>query len=185
MEIPLVLRRRKDGSFVYGLPLAYRVAMATVVAVLAFSLFMEGGMPGAFGWILIALTLAGGLYEESWSFDAKSGTLTHRAGVFPLLRRTRIAKDSIVRFRIEPYVRGTIPGSEDESAEKTAALGGGRRDDSGAKRARYKRPYLCLVFETTDGSTYFMNAIGARKGGKIKTQAALMAQACGASLVEG
>jgi hypothetical protein len=185
MEIPLVLRRKKDGSFSYAMPLAFRVAMIAILGLVLAASFSDGGTPGAIGWILIALAAFASLYDERWSFDAQSGVLTHRLGLWPVRRRVAVAKGEIARFKIEPFVRGTVPGTADEAAEKAAALAGGRADDSGKRRALYKKPYLCLVCEAADGSRYFMNAVVARKGDKIKTQAALMAQACGVELVEG
>jgi hypothetical protein len=185
MEIPLVLREKKDGSFSYGMPLAYRAAMTLVFAALAAAVFMDGQMPGVGGWIALAIAALAGLYEESWSYSAEAGELQHSTGFLPFARRAAIRKLSIERFKIEPFVRGTVPGSADEAEEKAAALSGGRADDSGKKRARYKKPFLCLVCETDDGSRYFMNAADARKGDRLRAQAARIARACGAPLVEG
>lgn len=185
MEIPLVLRQKKDGSFSYAMPLIYRVAMAIIVAILAGALSMDGRLPSIGGWIAIAIAALAALYEERWTFIAGTGELKHSAGFLPFVRRRTIPKGSIERFRLEPFVRGTVPGTPDEAEEKAAALSGGRADDSGKKRARYKKPFLCLVCETEDGSRYFMNAADARKAAKLKTQAALMAAACGISLDEG
>ena len=184
MEIPLILRQKKDGSFSYAMPTAFRIVMTIIFVMLIIAGFMDGKSPGVGGWIAIAIAALAALYEESWAFIAKAGELRHRAGIFPLTRRTTIFSGSIVRFRIEPFVRGTVPGSADETEEKAAALAGGRADDSGKKRERYKKPYLCLVCETKVGERYFINAADARKGEKLKTQAALMARACGVSLVE-
>jgi hypothetical protein len=185
MEIPLVLRQKKDGSFSYSMPLAYRIAMAIIFAILAVVLFLDGASPGVGGWIAIALVALAALYEESWKYSANGGELVHRVGILPFARRRAIAKGYIARFKIEPFVRGTVPGSADEAEEKAAALAGGRADDSGKKRARYKKPYLCLVCETEDGERFFMNAADARKGDKLKMQAAHIARSCGVSLVEG
>jgi hypothetical protein len=185
MEIPLVLRQKKDGSFSYAMPLAYRIAMAIIFAMLAVAGFMDGKSPGVGGWIAIAIAALAALYEESWIFSAKTGELGHRAGFLPFARRRTIAKGGIARLMIEPFVRGTVPGSADETEEKAAALAGGRADDSGKKRARHKKSYLCLVCETEVGERYFMNAADARKGDKLRAEAALIASSCGVPLVEG
>jgi hypothetical protein len=184
MEIPLSLRERRDGVLVYALPAAFRAAMAAVVAVLAASLSIEGGSPGVGGWIALAIAAFGCLYEERWTFDPRSGLVAHRAGLVFLARRTAIAMGDIERFRLAPYVRGTLPGSTDEAAENEAALSGKRADDSGKRRARHKRPYLCLVCETRDGLPYLVNIANARKGAALKAQAARIAAACEAPLIE-
>jgi len=180
-----VLRQKKDGSFAYAMPLAYRIVMAIIFAIFAVALFMDGASPGIGGWIAIAISALAALYEESWKYSAKTGELVHRVGILPFARCRAIAKGCIAQFKIEPFVRGTVPGSADEAKEKAAALAGGRADDSGKKRARYKKPYLCLVCETEDGERYFMNAADARKGDKLKAQAARIARSCGSLLVEG
>jgi hypothetical protein len=184
MEIPLALRERSDGALVYSLPAAFRAAMAAVAAILALALSIEGGSPGVGGWIALALAVFGGLYEEKWTFDPRRGEAAHRAGLVFLARSTMIAMGDIERFRLAPYVRGTLPGSADEAAENEAALSGERADDSGKRRARHKKPYLCLVCETRDGARYLVNIASARKGAGLKAQAARIAAACEAPLIE-
>lgn len=185
MEIPLALRRKEDGSFVYGMPRAYRAVMGLVLAVLAVALFMDGGSPALGGWIALAVAALAALYEDRWAFDAPSGTLSHRAGLVVLARRATIGRGRIARFRIEPFVRGTVPGTADEAEENAAALAGRRADDTGKRRALYKKHYLCLVCETTDALRYFIDAADARRAERLRSNAALMARACGAPLVEG
>jgi hypothetical protein len=184
MEIPLALRERKDGRLVYAIPGPFRAAMAAIAALLAAALLVDGRDPGIGGWASLVIASLGALYEERWSFDPSSGQASHRVGLLFLARRTTIAFGDIDRFRIEPFVRGTVPGSADEERENAAALAGARADDDRAKRARFKRPYLCLVCETKDGSRRFVNAVGARRGAALKAQASRIAEACGAPLIE-
>jgi hypothetical protein len=185
MEIPLTLRARRDGKLVYAIPLPFRAAMAAIAALLAAALLMDGRDPGIGGWASLSIAALGALYEERWSFDPGAGQVSHRVGLVLLARRTTIALGDIASFRIEPFVRGTVPGSADEERENAAALAGGRADDAGAKRARFKRPYLCLICETKDGSRRFLNAVPARRGAALKAQASRIAEACGAPLSEG
>jgi hypothetical protein len=189
MEIPLTLRARKDGSLVYAIPAAYRAAMAVIVALLAAALFMDGRDPGIGGWAALGLAALGALYEESWTFDRGSGRAAHRVGLLFLARRTAVAIGDLRRFRIAPFVRGTVPGSADEARENAAALAEGRAASGGydamKRRSRFKKPYLCLVLETVDGSRRFVNAVPARRGAALRAQAARIAEACGLPLVEG
>jgi hypothetical protein len=186
MEIPLVLRARPGGRLVYSVSGLFRAAMAAILALMAAALFVDGGSPPeAFGWILMALTAFATLYEERWTFDPSAGRIAHRAGLVFLARRTDIALKDVERFRILPFVRGTLPGSGDEAAENAAALTGSRTDDSGRRRSRHKKPYLRLCFETADGESYFIDALPARRAGELKTRAARISAACGKELVEG
>jgi hypothetical protein len=185
MEIPLVLRARADGSIVYGIPRLFRAAMAAIVALLAVALFIDGQSPGVGGWVALGIAALGGLYEERWTFDPKAKAIVHRVGLVFLARSRTIALGDAARLRFVPFVRGTVPGSADEAEENAAALAGGRADDVGRRRARHKKPYLCLLCETEDGSRYFVNAAPARKGAVLKAQASRIAEVCGLPLVEG
>lgn len=159
--------------------------MALVVAILGVALFMDGGTPGPAGWIAIGLSALGALYEDRWTFDAEARQITHRSGLVLLARRRTIGFGEAQGFRVAPFVRGTVPGSIEEGEENAAALRGGRADDSGRRRARHKKPYLCLLCESEDGSRYFINAVGARRGDSLKAEASRIAELCGRPLVIG
>jgi hypothetical protein len=182
MEVPLVLRARSGGKLVYSLAGSFRAGMATILALVAAALLADGGFPG---WIALALAALAALYEERWTFDPAAGEIAHRIGLVFLSRRSRIDLSDVLLFRIDAFVRGTIPGSADEAAENAAALAGGRADDGGRRRARYKRPYLRLSLETADGSRRFIDAVPARGGADLKGRAARIAAACGKELLEG
>jgi len=185
MEIPLALRERKDGALVYAIPLPFRAAMAAIIALLAAALLMDGRNPGIGGWASLILAALGGLYEEKWTFDPGSGRIAHRVGLVFLARRKVIPLGDLARLRIEPFVRGTVPGSADEARENAAALAGGEAGVFGGRRARYKRPYLCLVCETVDGGRRFVNAASPRRAAVLRAQASRIAEACGVPLAEG
>jgi hypothetical protein len=184
MEMPLVFRDKADGSLVYSISALFRAAMGLILAILAAALFMDGGSPGVGGWIALALAGFGALYEERWTFDKKSGEIAHRVGLVFVARRRKIAMIDVMSFRIVPFVRGTLPGSADEIAQNAAALAGKRADDGARRRAPYKKPYLCIVCETADGSSYFIDALSARKADKLKARASRIAAACGKKLIE-
>ncbi|MDP3179190.1 MAG: hypothetical protein Q8M76_14885, partial [Spirochaetaceae bacterium] len=185
MEIPLVLRLARDGRLVYAIPAWYRAVMGFIAACVLASLFIAGGMPGIVGWIVIALVCFGGLYEERWTFDRSDQSVTHRAGLVFWSRETRVRTDSIATFRLSAFIRGSIPGSDSEKADKEAALALGRGDDFQRKRSSHKKAYLSIVMETVDGSSYLLNMMNARKGSALREAARNIAEHCGAPLIEG
>lgn len=184
MEVSLVLSA-SGGKLVYAVSAVFRAAMAAIAAIMAASLIVEGQPLGPGAWIALALVALAGLYEERWTFDSAAGTITNRAGLVFLSRRRTIAMDEVARFRIEAFVRGTLPGSADEAAHKAAALSGSRGDDESRRRSPHKKPYLRLFCETADGSSYFINAMPARRAAILKEQAARIAAACGKDVAIG
>jgi len=184
MEIHLVLTERK-GRLVYGIPLWYRILMAAILALVVASFAASAESPGVLGWIVLALVAFAALYEERWAFDAAGGMVAHRAGLVFAARRTAIDIGSIERFRIAPFVRGTIPGSADERIENAAALAGNRNDDGTARRSFTKKHYLRLICETNDGTILLIDTVSARKVDSLRRTAARIASACGKPLAEG
>lgn len=179
MEIPLVLHLKADGSFRYGMPRLFRVVMLVILLALGYGLYFDSRGPGTGGYIVLVVVLLATLYVDGWSYNPKKQVLVRSVGIWPITKRESLSRDSLGRFCIEAFVRGTVPGSQDEAAENRAALSGARADDGGKRRALHKRPYLCLVCETVEGKRYFINAVPARRGAKLKSQAAEMAKACG------
>jgi len=177
-----VLRSKPDKSFVYGMPRTYRAVMALIFAFLSAAIAAAGEAPGVVAWAILAVVALAGLYEDKWTFDPKGGELSHRIGLLPLARRRTIPAASIARFRIEPFVRGTVPGSRDE-AEAKASLR--EKSGLGRKLSFVKKPYLCLVCETDDSSRYFIDAAEPRRADKLRSRAAAMASSCGVPLEEG
>jgi hypothetical protein len=185
MEIPLGLRRTRPGGLVYAIPPWYRVFMAALAVIVATSIFAVPKGPGIFAWVILALVALGGLYEESWVFDSTKQRITHRAGLLVAARSIRIPFDEVERFRLVPHVRGTIPGSEDERVQNAAALAAGRDDDYSRKRSRFKRPYMSLIFECSDGSRYLIDRMNARRAPRLRRDATSIASLCDRPLVEG
>ena len=64
--------------------------MSAILALMAAALLVDGGSPGAFGWIAMALAALAALYEERWTFDPAAGKIVHRAGLVFLARRSCI-----------------------------------------------------------------------------------------------
>ena len=100
MEIPLTLRSSGPDLLVYGLPRWFRPVMALILALLAAGLALGGLRPGPMAWVILALVVLGGLYEESWSFDAAAGRVVRRAGLCFAPRRSVLPFEAIERFRL-------------------------------------------------------------------------------------
>jgi hypothetical protein len=183
MEIHLVLTERR-GRLVYSLPLWYRVLMAAIALLVGGAFAASGEAPAPLGWIVLAIVVFAALYEDRWTFDPAAGSIEHRAGLVFAARRSQIELDKIERFRIAPYVRGTIPGSEDERKENEVALAGNRKDDGRPRRSFSKKHYLRLICEGRDGAAWLVDTVDARKLDSIHAAAAKIAAACGKPLIE-
>lgn len=105
MEIPLTLRSPGPGLLVYGLPRWHRPLMALVLALLAAGAALGGLRFGPLAWAVLALAVLGGLYEESWSFDAAAGRAVRRTGLCFAPRRSEVAFGAIERFRLAQGAR--------------------------------------------------------------------------------
>jgi hypothetical protein len=189
MDIPLVLRAIGDRKLVYEIPLWYRIMMIAILGILLFALSQSEGTPGLLGWIFLILTVLAAVYEERWTFDAETRQIRHRFGLLFAARSLRLSMDSVSAFRLQPYVRGTLPGSEDEKSENARALAESRGTQSpgdlGLKRRPiFKRPFLTLACESADGA-YLLNTVPARRGAVLRLVGSRIADLCGCTLVEG
>ena len=184
LSIPLVLRPQGPERLVLAFPVWYRVAMGAILALLVAALLEAGGSPGILGTVLLALVVFGLLYQERWTFDAASARVIHEVGLMGASRCRETAFAAIERFRIDPHVQGTIPGTEDERLENAATLRGGRRDDAGPRRSAHKQPFLVLVMEGEDGSHIMVDQVSARGAAPFRHRAARLAELCGKPLVE-
>lgn len=185
MELPLKLIRHKDGGLHYAIPLWYRLLMAFIVAVVAGSMLIANVAAGPVAWILMVVVILAGLYEERWIFDPESRTIRNRTGLLVAARSLEIPFDEVELFRLVPHVRGTIPGSADEREQNEAALKASRGDDSSRRRQIYKRPYVGLILDRSDGSHYLIDSMNARRSPVLRQDAARMAACCGKTLLEG
>ena len=105
MEIPLTLRSPGPGLLVYGLPRWHRPLMALILALLAAGSALGGLRFGPLAWAVLALAALGGLYEESWSFDAAAGRVVRRAGLCFAPRRSVLPFEAIEGFRLAAGAR--------------------------------------------------------------------------------
>jgi hypothetical protein len=185
MEIPLALRPTGSDRLVYAIPIWYRVLMAAITVFIILSMVLTEDAPNLSGWIVLALVVAGGLFEESWVADRDKGELLHRAGFLVAARSTRLPLAEIERFRLVPFARGTVPGSEEEKIDNEETLKGNRADDKGRKRFWHRKPLVCLVVSCVDGTEYLLNLMQARRADELRSIGRRLASHCDRPFVEG
>lgn len=190
VEIPLSLKKHKDGRISYGFPLWFRILDLAIIALIVGSMFVSEPAPGAMAWVLVALLAVGFLFEERWTVDPDRRCIEHRVGVFPVLRKSSIDFDSIARFSIDMFARGTIPGSEDEAEVKQKGFSmlydKQPTDDAqhAARPSTFKKPYATLLIVTKDDVTYLVDTQPAKRASHLLDAGTALAKACGFVLQE-
>jgi hypothetical protein len=189
MELPLVLALRSPARLSLGIPLWYRLSMGFLEALLVASMYSGGSSPGPLGWFFSAIVLLALLYEEKWSFDTDTLSISHRFGLIIVAKTFSVPLAEVTGFRLVPWTRGTLPGSAEERADaaNTLAVSRGAQDGQANPRVLsgiHKKPFLALVCET-EGQTLLVNMVSARKGEKLRSQAERLARHCGKPLAEG
>jgi len=193
MEIPLTLRKRKDGAIVYAIPLWYRLVTGAMLAVVAGSILESGEAPSLIAWIVLLLLALGILYEERWTANPEVGELRHCAGILPFTTKVSIPFGQIASFRLSAFAKGTIPGTEDEHQEKERAFALLNASISssrglGTERPNFLRPkrksYLNLILATKDDQVYLVDSLPAAKAARFVKTGRALAEACGAEFTE-
>lgn len=190
MDIPLVLKSRRDGGLVYSIPLWYRLAMLAMATVLVGAVVVAGGTPGPLGWIALALAVLAALYEERWVLEPKAGLLRHRFGLLVLARSLSLPFDRIEAFRLRSFVRGSVPGSGEEASIKRDALAtADDRGDAAAEaksgRRRHKKTYVTLVCDDLEGGGLVLNILPASRAERLREVGRRLAEAAGKPFGEG
>ncbi|MCX7028490.1 MAG: hypothetical protein NT061_13640 [Spirochaetes bacterium] len=187
------LKKRKDGTLVYAIPLWYRLVTGAMLALVAGGLLSSGEAPGILAWIIMALLALGLLYEERWAVPPESGELRHVAGILPFASRLSIPFGRIEGLSLTAFARGTIPGTEDERKEKerayslldasiSASPGLGAERPSFLKPGR--KPYLNLVVMTIEGQEYLLDSLPAARAARLLKVGRVLAEACGVEFRE-
>ncbi len=74
--------------------------------------------------VLLVVSLAAVLYNESWIFDAREQVAESRFGLLFLFRRRRFHFDEIESFELEEFQKGSIPGRSGSKGAGGPASGG-------------------------------------------------------------
>ena len=189
MEISLRLRKAADGRLIYGIPLWYRAMTAAMLLLVAGAMLTAEGPPGLIAWLIFVLLVLGLTYEERWTLDPASKTITHRWGFWPLAKTASNDFASIEEFRLKALARGTVPGTQEESLanERAFAMMNHKDADLSMKKSFLKSasrvPYMNLLMKTTDGETFLIDSIPARRAAKLVVVGGAFAEACGREFV--
>ncbi|HEY9054489.1 MAG TPA: hypothetical protein VIO60_06695 [Rectinemataceae bacterium] len=195
MEIPLSLRRRADGTTVYGIPLWYRIMTAAILAFAAGGLAISGEAPGIIGYVVLALLVIGLLYQEIWILDPANRRLTRKEGIFPLSKTIAIGFEEISSLRLSALATGTVPGSAEEKleSEKAFSILKGGADEAAAFRANEKyslfkprkKHAINLVIGTKGGEDYLVDSVPASSAKRLLELGKAISSACGVEMIEG
>ena len=114
MQIHLSLRQTPNG-LVYAFPLWYRLTSVCIVLILSAAISVSGGT-GPLGLVVLIITILASLYEERWTIDTRTRTLTSAIGLLVMARRTTTAFDDIEDVRLDVFLRGKLD-QEPQSAD--------------------------------------------------------------------
>ena len=190
MEIPLRLKKSADGSLSYGIPLWYRLVTVAMLGMVVAGLLTTEGAPGLFAWIILILLVMGLVYEERWTVEPASKTVRHHSGFWPLAKATTTGFDSIEEFSLRALARGTIPGSKEEIEVNTKAFDMMYHRDieqgfaKGFLKSAGRVPYINLLLKTSDGETYLVDSLPARRASRLAAVGAAFAEASGSRFVK-
>jgi len=189
MEIPLRLKLFADGRLSYGISLWYRLLSAAMLCLVIAGLLTSEGSPGLFGWIIIALLLAGLVYEERWTLDPASKTIRHHGGFWPFTKVTATAFASVEEFHLRALARGTVPGSQEERNVNEKAFDMMNHKDveqgfaKNVMKSASRVPYINLLMKTAEGDVFLVDSLPARRAAKLITVGDAFAEACGSRFV--
>lgn len=160
MNIFLSLTGKPRGgtplSYVYAIPVWYRLAATLITAILlAGALAVEGV---ALGWVVVVLSAIGALYEERWTFSSESRTVTARLGLLFLAKGPSFSFDDVALVTVDIFAKGRMDQSVKPEADKMPM----------GSQAR-------LVVELKDGTRYLLDSVPFRARERIRRNADTLA----------
>ncbi len=167
----LSLKEKMDGTLVLAFPLALRLLLGAIAALVA-AAFLLGAPEGTvrqlsrrdiLPLVILALTLLGALYVERWVFDRPGRRVIYQIGLLPL-RRTRV-----------------YPLSELRAVE--LHLSGGPSSAGGRGRP-VLRAVLTLSLRGRDGSVHRLETYRLHAKSRASATAVRIAEACGLPMVD-
>lgn len=166
--LKLYLWETEDGKLRYGIGRMYRIiylVFASAIAVGSIAYSSEPGfrvvnMPN----IVMILLLLACCYQESWTYDADTATVTYVFGLIFLHKKRVYSFDSIERFELSHFKKGT-------------------RSLQSKVKSRANRLYLTFAMVMTDGERHDIEIIRIKvSGGRTELAASKIAQYCGKEL---
>jgi hypothetical protein len=109
MPLYLILRKKGNSSIVLTLSVWFRVLFLAIIGVFLIGMGASGTSVqeiGIFPSLFLLVCCLSLLYEETWIFDRKEGTVTRRFGLLILNTKKTFRKSEIERFCLSSFVRG-------------------------------------------------------------------------------
>lgn len=180
MTIALRRFERRDGSVLFALDPLYRFVFAALAVFLVVGLIARGE-PGWGPAIVLAVILAGTLYDERWLVDPTAGTLSARTGLLVLARRRSWRIDEVEQVVFRHHRAGSLPGTRQQPPEQNevspARIGG----IIPRRRATH---YLWYAIGLSDGTQVRVEMRRVRDWDRDLSVARSFAEALGVKLVE-
>ncbi|AEJ20810.1 hypothetical protein [Gracilinema caldarium] len=117
MEFLLKSKRTNKGTLELHIPLLLRLSLSAIgLIILAASLIpiLEGPQTqqGVTTIVLMIILLFGALYEERWTFDPASRTISFRFGLVFLAKTMKISYDQVDEITLEKAIKGKMQNLE-------------------------------------------------------------------------
>lgn len=144
LHIPLLLRLSILGIGIV-------ITLASLIPVLEDS---QSRM-GVTTIILLILLLAGSLYEERWTFDPGTRTISFRFGLLFLAKTMRVSFDRVDEISVERAVRGKVQHQQKQEKQP--------RPQNGIGRFFRPKVFINLVLYLKDSERLIIESGNARK----------------------
>ena len=161
MPLQLILRKKGDSSIVLTLSVWFRVLFLAIIGVFLTGMGASGtdvrdiGVLPSLFLLVCCLSL---LYEETWIFDRKEGTVTRRFGLLVLNRKRIFRISEIGSFGLTSFVRGA-------------------QANPGEKKSFFQREMLRLWFSTGEEMTDIEIQSGRRRK-RMEENGRILAEFC-------
>ena len=165
-DLRLRFNRTGDGMLIFALPPRTRLGFAAVAAATAASAVvavdassaaeLARALPRALGPVgnaVLLLAVAAALYEERWTFDPRTRSVSFRFGLVFAARSRSVPFDQVESVAVETFVKGTQPGTGDADGIEAEA------EPEGLKRLFRKKKYASLVLYLKDAERLVVETV--------------------------
>jgi len=165
--LTLRIQEQTENRLFLSLPLRFRVLFFIIAGFICLGLIISGQFHPT-PMVIILISVASALYNESWRFDGKLETVEHRFGLVFLFKRTVIALDTIQAVTISRFVKGRI--AVPKPGEETGI--------SKVGRFSLQKGLLTLSLELNDGRATVIETVPERAGKELERKGSTIARFC-------
>jgi len=160
MNFLLTSKKSKTGALVLQIPILLRLSITAIgLIIFAASLIpnMEGTQtqPGVTTIVLLIFLCFGALYEERWTFDPATRTISFRFGLLFLAKTMNISYDQVDEITLEKAIKGKMQ-NQDDHAEPS-------RPQTGLDRLFQPKVFINLVLYLKDAERLIIESGNIRK----------------------